>query len=80
MHSHRDPLSYESTNSVFVKFELNPCVLTEGNIPNTNFEQKILLWQRLSITIPTAHSIAYSLPASYYALRRNEVSFATTRN
>jgi len=30
MHSDRDPLSYEtSTNSVFVKFELNLCVLTK---------------------------------------------------
>ena len=41
---------------------------------------KILLWRVLSITTPTVHPTVYSLPASYYALRRNEVSFATTSN
>jgi len=35
--------------------------LSEGNIPTTDFEHKILLWQMLSITIPTVHSTAYSL-------------------
>jgi len=33
----------------------------------------------LSITIPTVHCTAYSLPVSYSTLRWNEVCFATTR-
>jgi len=52
-------------NSVFVKFKLNLFVLSEVNIPTTDFEHKILLWQMLSITIPTIQSTAYNLPVSY---------------
>jgi hypothetical protein len=44
----------------------------------TDFEHKVLVWQILSITVPTVHSAAYSLPVSYSALQQNEVCFATT--
>jgi hypothetical protein len=69
-----DTLSYErSKNSVFIKFKLNLCVLSEVNIPITDFEHRILFW-----SIPTVRCTAYSLPVSYSALRWNEVCFTFT--
>jgi hypothetical protein len=47
--------------------------LSEGNIPTTDFEQKIFVWQMLSIMIPTVHCAVYSLPVSYSALKWSEV-------
>jgi len=52
--------------------------LSDGNIPITDFEHKVLFWQILTITIPTVHSTAHSLPVSYSALIRNKLCFTTT--
>jgi len=72
-----DAHSYErKENSVFF-FYLNwtsVYSLSDGNIPTTDFEHKVLFWQMLTLTIPTVHCTAYSHPVSYCALRTNYAS------